>query len=57
MEYICPEEIAELFDDSDTIEVGRLRAVEWLKTLNLEIGDSVFLPEVGWVEKTDSQIN
>lgn len=51
MQYRCPENIAVLFDDDATIREGRKQAVEWASQLQLCVGDSVWLPEIGWTEK------
>lgn len=50
--YRCPESIADMFDDPVTIAQGRKLAFEWADKLELHPGDQVWLPGIGWVEKT-----
>ncbi len=50
-EYRCPEWIEELFADDPGH--GRILALAWVDELDLKIGDKVYLPEVGWREKTE----
>ena len=49
--HVCPDSIAALFDDETTRPLGREKAVEWAKALDLREGDKVWLPEIGWTEK------
>ena len=56
MEYSCPDKIARLFDRQATVAKGRARAFEWAKGLDLKIGDKVWLPEIGWQEKTETSV-
>lgn len=56
MEYWCPEDVVVLFDDDRTKPFGRARAIAWIDSLNLEVGDIVHLPEVGRVIKTAGRI-
>jgi hypothetical protein len=50
-DYACPNEITKVFDSDP--ERGRQLAVDWFKTVDLQIGDRVWMPEVGWMEKTE----
>lgn len=52
MEYMCPRSIQDLFEESP--ESARVRAIEWVISLDLQIGDRVFLPEIGWCTKTEA---
>ena len=45
-DYVCPEHITQLFDSDQ--ETGRTEVVEWAMSLDLHVGDRVWLPEVGW---------
>ena len=48
---VCPQSIQDLF--IDTPGEGRLKAIEWVESLALTVGDEVFLPELGWLVKTE----
>ena len=50
--HYCPDGIVALFDDEKTTASGRFQVIEWLKTLDLKIGDTVWLPELGLMKKT-----
>lgn len=52
--YECPETIARLFDTNKPL--GRLEAVKWVQTLDLKIGDRVWLPEIGWHEYEGGEV-
>ena len=52
-QFVCPESINCLFDSPETTEDGRWQAQEWCRHLDLRIGDEVWLPDIGWVEKTE----
>ena len=54
--YHCPKHIAALFCDENTVTAGRTAAVNWARSLDLKPGDKVWLPEIGWTEKTDDEI-
>jgi hypothetical protein len=43
-DYACPNEITKVFDSDP--ERGRQLAVDWFKTVDLQIGDRVWMPEV-----------
>lgn len=53
--YVCPLEIQKLFELEQTKPEGRTLAVEWLRTLSLNYGDQIWLPELGWVTKSHPQ--
>lgn len=50
-EFICPDHIADLFDDEKTQPKGRGLALEWVEGLDLREGDRVWMSGVGWTEK------
>lgn len=49
-DFVCPAEIAALFEREETSGRGRDEAVKWTKMLLLSAGDRVWLPEIGWRE-------
>ncbi len=52
MEYVCPKEIEALFETEELAQnVGRQAALDWIISLDLQIGDRAWLPEGGWVIK------
>lgn len=53
--YVCPVEIQKLFELEQTKPQGRTLAVEWLRTLSLNYGDQIWLPELGWLTKSHPQ--
>lgn len=55
-EYHCPNNISALFDDDSTRGKGREQAARWVKELGLVIGDIVWLPELGRLEKTTTEL-
>ena len=57
MEYICPADIAALYNDPETIGYGRGRFMAWADTIALEYGDRLWEPENGWWEKLEPSRN
>lgn len=53
--YVCPVEIQKLFELEQTKPQGRTLAIEWLRTLSLNYGDQIWLPELGWLTKSHPQ--
>ncbi len=43
--YRCPQPILDLFDNEETISLGRGTAIDWLDTLSLQTGDIVWMPD------------
>jgi len=54
--YVCPDDIAKLFDSPDTEADGMKQAVDWLKTLDIQVGDNVWLQRIGWTEKIEHMV-
>lgn len=58
-EYMCPKNIQDMFetDNENDKFIGRKKAADWYSSLNLVLGDRIYLPEIGWMEKTRVIIN
>ncbi len=48
-DYVCPKEIQDEYERNPA--AGLARSIEWVKTLELQPGDRVWMPEGGWFEK------